>query len=74
LELKKRSRRSKKRVAGEPDPTEAREKKKELENLKKPEERSEIDLRFFDETGFCLNAYVPYAWQEHGCPGKKSKQ
>jgi len=71
-------RRIKKRVAGEPEPTVYQEKKKELEELKKPEDRGEIDLIFFDETGFCLNAYVPYAWQEKGevvqVKSKKSKR
>ncbi|MBC6481291.1 MAG: IS630 family transposase [Hormoscilla sp. GM7CHS1pb] len=59
-------RRIRKRVGGEPEPTEYQEKKKELKKLKEQEDRGEIDLIFFDETGFCLNAYVPYAWQEHG--------
>jgi transposase len=53
-------------VAGEPDPEEYKVKKLELEELKRQEERGEIDLRYVDETGFSLNSYVPYAWQEKG--------
>jgi transposase len=51
-------------VAEEPDPLEYETKKQELSELKKQEERGEIDLRFADETGFCLSSYVPYGWQE----------
>jgi transposase len=58
--------RIKKGVAGEPEPGEYKDKKQELEDLKRQEDRGEIDLRFVDETGFCLSSYVPYAWQEKG--------
>jgi transposase len=34
--------------------------------LKKQEESGEIDLRYFDASGFCLVPYIPYAWQEKG--------
>nr|WP_276324172.1 transposase [Anaplasma marginale] len=27
-----------------------------------------MDLRYFDESGFSLTPYVPYAWQEKGNP------
>ena len=53
-------------VAGKPDPEEYKAKKQELEELKQQAERGEIDLRYVDETGFCLSSYVPYAWQEKG--------
>lgn len=59
-------RRIRKRVAGNPDPLIYKEKSQELEILKDREDRGEIDLRYFDETGFCLEPYVPYAWQEKG--------
>jgi transposase len=58
--------RIKKGVAGEPDALIYKEKKEELEKLKKREEKGEIDLRYVDETGFCLNSYVPYSWQVKG--------
>ena len=36
----------------------------ELDELKKQESRGEIELRYVDESGFCLIPYIPYAWQE----------
>ena len=36
----------------------------ELEKLKNKEAKGEIDLRYFDEAGFSLMPYIPYAWQE----------
>ena len=59
-------RRIRKRVAGQPDPLIYRAKKSELAELKIQDEAGEIDLRYVDETGFCLEPYVPYAWQEKG--------
>ena len=58
--------RIKRGVAGQPDPNEYKTKKQELEEFKKQEDSGEIDLRYVDETGFCLSSYVPYAWQEKG--------
>jgi transposase len=59
-------RRIKKRVAGQPDPLIYQAKNEELAKLKIQDEAGEIDLRYVDETGFCLEPYVPYAWQEKG--------
>ncbi len=59
-------RRIRKKPKGKPDPAEYAQKKKELEELKEQAARGEIDLYFFDESGFCLIPYVPYAWQEKG--------
>ncbi len=53
-----------KRVSGEPIPEYYEMKVQELEELKKQEERGEIEIRYVDESGFCLIPYVPYAWQE----------
>lgn len=53
-------------LAGEPDPLEYKEKELELTKLKEQENRGEIDLRYLDESGFCLTPYVPYGWQEKG--------
>jgi transposase len=53
-------------VAGAPDPAEYELKKAQLAVLKAQDDRGEIDLRYLDETGFCLIPYVPYAWQERG--------
>jgi transposase len=51
---------------GCPDPEEYRQKKDELEALKKQEDAGMLDLFYFDESGFCLVPYIPYAWQEQG--------
>lgn len=59
-------RRFKRGLAGEPDPLEYKQKQEELALLKQLEIRGEIDLRYLDETGFCLTPYVPYGWQEKG--------
>ncbi len=37
--------------------------KRELEALKKKEDKGKLDLYYFDEAGFALNPTVPYAWQ-----------
>lgn len=58
--------RFKRGLAGQPDPLEYEEKKQELTLLKQREEAGEIELRYLDETGFCLTPYVPYGWQEKG--------
>ncbi|NJR16497.1 MAG: IS630 family transposase [Calothrix sp. CSU_2_0] len=54
------------RVSGEPDALEYKDKKAELETLKEQDDRGEINLVYVDESGFSLNSYVPYAWQEKG--------
>ena len=40
--------------------------KRELEVLQKQEDQGKIDLYYFDESGFTLDPYIPYAWQEPG--------
>ena len=42
--------------------------KRELEALQKQEDQGKIDLYYFDESGFTLDPYIPYAWQEPGTP------
>src|SRR5262249_31704229 len=37
-----------------------------LEALQKREDQGKIDLYYFDESGFTLDPYIPYAWQEPG--------
>jgi transposase len=39
---------------------------RELEALQYQEDQEEIDLYYFDESGFTLDPYIPYAWQEPG--------
>ena len=53
---------------GEPDANEYEEKKQELEVLKEQAAAGEIDLRYFDESGFSLNSNSPYAWQDKADP------
>jgi transposase len=38
--------------------------KRELEALQHQEDQGKIDLYYFDESGFTLDPYIPYAWQE----------
>src|SRR5215217_1350418 len=40
--------------------------KRELEVLQTQEDQGRIDLYYFDEAGFTLALYIPYAWQEPG--------
>ena len=46
-------------VAGKPDPEVYERKKKILSALKKLSDQGALDLRYLDETGFCLTPYVP---------------
>lgn len=48
------------------DPIAFAQGKRELEALQKQEEKGKIDLYYFDESGFTLDPYIPYAWQESG--------
>jgi transposase len=40
--------------------------KRELEAWQKQEDQGKIDRYYFDESGFALDPYIPYAWQEPG--------
>ena len=53
-------------LAGKPDPLEYEAKRQQLAELKRQDEQGELDLRYLDESGFCLVPYLPYAWQESG--------
>lgn len=59
-------RRIRKRVNGQPDPAAYQERKEALADLREEYRQGIIDLRYFDESGFCLVPFVPYAWQEKG--------
>lgn len=58
--------RIRRRVNGEPDPVVYQERKEALEKLIEEDCEGIIDLRYYDESGFCLVPYIPYAWQEQG--------
>lgn len=45
------------------DPKEFEATRKQIESLVEQELKGQIDLYFFDESGFTLVPYVPYAWQ-----------
>ena len=37
---------------------------RDLEALQQQEDKGQIDLYYFDESGFALDPTMPYAWQE----------
>ena len=51
-------------VGGVPIPAFYEKKCHELQKLKEQESIGEIEIRYVDESGFCLIPYIPYAWQE----------
>ncbi len=53
---------------GKPDPEEYEEKKKQLKILHEKDEKGEAEVWYYDESGFSLTPYIPYAWQEKGKP------
>jgi transposase len=59
-------RRVRKGLKGEPDPEEYQQKKHALHDLQQQAAQGILDLYYFDESGFCLTPYLPYAWQEKG--------
>ncbi len=59
-------RRVRKGLKGEPDPEEYQQKKPALHDLQQQASQGILDLYYFDESGFCLTPYLPYAWQEKG--------
>ncbi len=56
--------RMKRGLSKSPDEWEVSIKLPELIELKNRYKKGEIDLRYFDESGFSLMPYVPYGWQE----------
>ena len=62
--------RMRRRVKGKPDPGVYERKKQILSALKKLSKMGTIDLRYLDESGFCLTPYVPYSWQEEAIEQK----
>ena len=48
------------------EPAEFTKCQRELEALHKQEDQGKIDLYYCDESGFTLDPYIPYAWQESG--------
>lgn len=71
-------RRLRRSLAGKPDPVEYETKRQQLDVLKCQDAQGEVDLRYLDESGFCLVPYLPYAWQvlgeTLGVPSQRSKR
>jgi transposase len=61
--------RQRKVVKGEVTEQEYEHGKADVEELKQLAKDGEIDLVYFDATGFSLQPYVPYAWQDIGREG-----
>ena len=59
-------RRIRRKVKDQPDPEDYQRKREALDILTAEDQEGIIDLRYFDESGFCLVPYIPYAWQEQG--------
>jgi transposase len=59
-------RRIRRKVKDKPNPHDYQQKRENLEILIAEDQEGIIDLRYFDESGFCLVPYIPYAWQEQG--------
>lgn len=51
-------------MGGEPEPEQYANRKQILTALKKLDDNGSIDLRYLDESGFCLTPYVPYGWSD----------
>lgn len=56
-------------VFGRPDPDEYKALSKKLSELIELDKNGQIDLIYFDESGFNLTPQVPYAWQSKGREG-----
>ncbi len=73
-----RWKRMRKSTKGKRDKVAFQRAKEEIEALQALEGKGELELRYFDETGFNLVPEVPYAWQEVGktigIPSKGSKR
>lgn len=59
-------RRIRKGLKGKPDPEEYQQKKAALHAWQQQASQGELDLYYFDASGFCFTPYLPYAWQEKG--------
>ena len=64
--LKMSWRRVRRRVKGRPDVRDYAQKAQQLALLRQQHAQGALDLRYVDQSGFCLMPYLPYAWQEKG--------
>ena len=61
--------RQRKNTKGKPDEIDYEKGKQNLKELKLLEQQGEFKLVYFDESGFSLQPYIPYAWQDTGREG-----
>jgi len=70
--------RMRKSLKSQRDEEEFRESQEELVDLIASHQAGELDLYYFDESGFCLTPEVPYGWQPIGetteIPSKRSQR
>ncbi len=70
--------RTRKSLRSKKDEKEFEKAQSEIDELKKQQQAGELDLYYFDESGFSLNPVVPYAWQPAGetieIPAARSKR
>lgn len=59
-------RRLRRKVKDQPDPEVYQQKWEALDMLVVEDPEGIMDRRYFDESGFCLVPYIPYAWQAAG--------
>ena len=55
-----------KTLAGKPSDEQLEQAKADIQDLKVKQTNDEIDLYYFDESGFSLTPSVPYGWQDTG--------
>jgi hypothetical protein len=56
----------KKTLAKQADPEKVKKAEIEISELQDKDKNGEIDLYYFDESGFSLTPSVPYGWQNIG--------
>jgi transposase len=61
--------RQRKNTKGKPDDIDYEKGEQDLKELKLLEQQDEFNLVYFDESGFSLQPYIPYAWQDIGREG-----
>lgn len=62
--LKMKWKRMRGAVGGKPKKEVYERKKKILEALENLSKQGALNLRYLDESSFCLTPYVPYCWQD----------
>jgi len=76
--VKGRWKRGRRSLRSKRDPDAVAQGKREVEELRRRKQRQEIELFYFDESGFCLESSIPYAYQFPGeeleLPSSKSRR